>query len=233
MGKHNGTYVPWHESFWTHRKTKAAAKALADAGLVEHDVAACLVARALHALACWALRDGDTGSLASLSDAQLAMVAWPEAIEAGQSPTTIGNALRTTLRMAGFLDGQPGQETIHDFEDFNDGVLTNRRIARTRRRSGPAPKGEYDRTHERTNAHTNAHEYPASASATAVRRDSLAPKNQESDSPGLHVSPRRYDCEACSLAGRSSPAVGTATLGSDRPPSHLCAVHLRGATSRG
>lgn len=133
MGSHNGTYVPWHEPVWSHAKTKAAAAVLvADPkARVPEEYASALVGRALHALSCWALRDGDTGSTARLTDAELAQIAWPEGVARARiRPAAIGALLRKSLRAGGFLRDVDGDERIHDFQDHCSHILSFRRSNR-------------------------------------------------------------------------------------------------------
>lgn len=139
MGANNGTYVPWHEPVWAHAKTKAAAAVLvADPkAKVPEECAAAIIGRALHALSCWALRDGDTGEIGRLSDGELAQIAWPEGVVRGRlRPAALGALLRRALHAGGFLegpDGPGGGERIHDFKDHNRRVLDDRFGRRERR----------------------------------------------------------------------------------------------------
>lgn len=136
MGSHNGTYVPWHEPVWCHQKTKAACAVLAAAGIPE-EYAPALVGRWLHALSCWALRDGDSGVTGRLTDPELAQVAWPEAVSKGRKrPHVLGRLVRDALLAGGLLVDPGHQERIHDFEDHNRGVLYDRRRRRESRRAG-------------------------------------------------------------------------------------------------
>lgn len=131
MGAQNGTYVPWHEPVWGHAKTRVAAAVLVAAKIPE-EYAPLLVGRALHALSCWALRDGDTGCLGRLSDAEVAQIAWPEGVAKGRlRPARIGRLIRDCLHAAGLLEGEGPEERIHDFQDHNRRVLFDRERRRT------------------------------------------------------------------------------------------------------
>lgn len=144
MGSHNGTYVPWHETFWTHPKTRAACAVLVEERIAP-EVAPALVGRWLHGLSCWCLRTGDEGTTGGLPDAELAQIAWPEAVAQGRKrPAAIGALIRRALRtpapgMGAYLEGEGAAEAIHDFEDHNRGILYDRRRRRESRRQGQPP----------------------------------------------------------------------------------------------
>jgi len=143
MGSSNGTYVPWHEPVWSHAKTKAAAAVLTDhpKAPVPPQYAPAVVGRALHALSCWAIRDGDTGSTARLTDAELAQIAWPEGVACGRmKPATLGALLRQALHAGGFLELADGEERIHDFRDHNRRVLADREYRRLKAEQKAANK---------------------------------------------------------------------------------------------
>lgn len=170
MGKKNGLSVPMHVGMFTHPKTVAAAAELVRAG-VRPAEAPLVVVGAVLRLSGWAISGGDTGLTGHLDDASLAIEAWPEAVrEARQKPDELGALLRRALHATppgfdcGYLDGAGDEEHIHDFTEHFAGILENRRVARTRRKSGPEPRApranghthdrengrEYDRTHDRT-----------------------------------------------------------------------------------
>jgi len=145
MGSSNGTYVPWHEPVWSHAKTKAAAAVLTDhpKAPVPPQYAPAVVGRALHALSCWAIRDGDTGSTARLTDAELAQIAWPEGVACGRlKPATLGALLRQALHAGGFLEMADGEERIHDFRDHNRRVLADREYRRLKAEQKAAHKAD-------------------------------------------------------------------------------------------
>lgn len=126
MGKRNGTWSPIYGQAWTHHKTATAA-----AWLVKHGrritaaVAPFLILGWLNRLNLWCLANSEHGSLAGLSHARVATIAWPEAIEDGAVAQKAGESILGALRAGGFVEGEPPR--VHEFDAFHAGILHNRR----------------------------------------------------------------------------------------------------------
>lgn len=128
MGKHNGSWSPIYGQAWTHAKTLAACEWLVENGKrISPDFAPFLVLGWLNRLCIWCIdnRRAD-GSLAGLTPARLAAIAWPEAIEGGARASTAGETMLGALRVGGFVEGEPA--TIHDFYDHHGALLALRRV---------------------------------------------------------------------------------------------------------
>jgi hypothetical protein len=142
MGRHNGIWSKVHEPIWDHAKTHRAAAHLVEQG-VPPEYAAQVIVGALQRVTCWALRDGDTGRTGELTDARLAVVAWPESAESAKfsKPSRTGAMIREALRLGGFLEGEGAAETIHDFGDHCRDILGGR----DRKRARDAERREAER----------------------------------------------------------------------------------------
>lgn len=247
MGAQNGTYVPWHEPVWSHAKMKRAATVLEESK-IPPEYAPLVVARALHALSCWALRDGDTGETGRLSDGELAQIAWPEGVARGRlRPAAIGALLRRALHAGALLVGDGPAEAIHDFADHNRRVLADRERRREERGS-PRTRGGQSEDSPRTESRPVgglSTTRPRLARASGVEAERLrgseaargddasadaAPPDLPSEAGSVGAAPPEGrtgpeplgDCQRCALLGDTRPAVGR------RGIERLCGQHLRG-----
>ncbi|MCA9317780.1 MAG: hypothetical protein KDB73_20010, partial [Planctomycetes bacterium] len=167
MGRHNGTWSPIYGQVWTHPKTSRAADhaRLAMRG-VRADVAPFLVVGWLNRVCLWCLANGETGHTGTLSDARMAALAWPEALESGARAARVGAVVRGSLRAGGFLTGVGADERVHDFLDHHARLLKERR--RKRNYDDARDAGEEDASEPEARAEDSAEgsaERPAESSA--------------------------------------------------------------------
>ena len=119
MGRH-GTWVKLHEDIHSHPKTIGLADAYIDNLNVPPDWAEEIVVSHLHRLACWCLRESETGSITHLQPRHFARIlAWPNARSAPR--------LLEVWRQSGFIDIDRNGARLHDFEEFAKDVLRKRR----------------------------------------------------------------------------------------------------------
>lgn len=125
MGRHNGSWSPVYGQAWTHPKTgRASAWLVVHGKRITSAIAPFLVLGWLNRLCVWCLGNSETGSLAGLSAARIATLAWPEAIEGGMPAPKAGEAILGALRAGGFVVGDPPR--IHDFADHHSRILKER-----------------------------------------------------------------------------------------------------------
>jgi hypothetical protein len=128
MGRHNGIFAPLHQEVWGHPKTIRAARVVSETCGFPVGFARVSVVAAIHRLTCWAFARGDTGSIADLTDFDLAREAAPELMMEGPpSGCEVGKVLRSALREAGFIESVDGDERIHDFQEHMAKALASRR----------------------------------------------------------------------------------------------------------
>src|SRR5688572_4739865 len=85
MARKNGTWSPIYGQAWSHEKTARAASVVASAGN-HRRYAPFLVLGWVNRLNIWCLENHrNGGETATLSDARMGTIAWPEAVEGGMS----------------------------------------------------------------------------------------------------------------------------------------------------
>lgn len=129
MSRRGGTWARVDESIHLHEKTLGLATALEGLGVPAEwstDVAVAQV----HRLACWCLRESESGRIGHLNARALAAVLqWPD-------PTS-APALLSAWHDSGFVDyGGTARARLHDFWDYAAGLLKDRE----RKRSARSPR---------------------------------------------------------------------------------------------
>lgn len=125
--RHNGPWSPLYGQAWDHAKTHAAVSHLVSIDRkVPRECATAVILGWLVRLNIWCLANNEDGVVGGLPDVRIALIAWPEAVEARSNTVKLGAEIRDVLRVAGFLEGSGSAERIHEFRWHHRGILRER-----------------------------------------------------------------------------------------------------------